>query len=344
MSSWALIISILILSFSAIAETIDYKPLPVEVRAGDRLLIRGFKGQVRVQSQAKAKNLSVKLRQINPDKNQMSPELKEVLDEWLFSVQRREQNIEVIVRSPQSKKVWSQMLVSGNMPSFMIEVTGPAIPLDIALKQGPVRVEDWTAPVSILANEGAVEVLGGNGDLKVSGQTGAISVKGRKGKVSLESYSGKILVSDNGGQLQLENFSGDSEVNKFEGPIQLSSTRGSAKVVNSKGRIEFFNGRGALKLESFEGAVKGVSEQGGLSLSLKGEPDVRVTTKEGNVFIAAANSGAYLNLGTSEGRIAGPSYLSSSQTPSLRLMQGRMRGNVKGQIYVRTEAGAIQVR
>ncbi|MCB0364857.1 MAG: DUF4097 family beta strand repeat protein [Bdellovibrionaceae bacterium] len=326
------------------AAVLDYKPLAMEVQKGDRLVIQGFEGRVKLvgNNRNNAKDIVINLKQDNPAN--MSAEGKAVLDEWLFSLQRKGEVIEVAIRSPQSKQVWSKLLMSGGMPQFYMEISAPPIPAEVTWRKGTVSIENWNDTLSVHVLEGETRVVGGKGEAQVVHQDGTLVLSGREGNVSVESFKGTLTVAKVKGKLDVENFSGTSRISDVDGQLNVTSTSGTMKISDSKGRLDFHNLRANLVIDDFSGELRGRNGAGSVSASVKGEADVRIHSKEGGVSLRLPNSAARVNLGTAEGNMALPNYLHVSRLPNLRWVRGRLRGDVKGSVYVRTNEGNIRLR
>lgn len=333
-----------LLCFSSLlrAEVINYNPLPVEVASGDQLRVRNFWGSIKLTNNEKAKQLLVKVKQDNP--SQPPSFAKSLMDEWALSIQKDGSVIEVVVRSPQGKADWRQYLIQGGAPKFDIEIIGPSLPATLSTKKGNVSVAKWQHRLNINAQEGNVKVENGNGDLNVVAPSGEVLILTQLGNVGVDSFSSQVKCRNIKGRLRVENFGGETDVGQVEGPLEIYASKGGTKVNQAKGGLEFYNGEGNFKVENLEGALKGKADRGPFIADLLGEVEVRIQAKDAPITISAPNSGASLNLGTKDGSFSVPSYLSSYETSNLKMVQGRMRGGVKGQIYVRTENGNIRVR
>lgn len=333
-----LILSVFSLSLSA--KTLTYKPLSLQVEKGDRLEISGFHGKVNATVVDNARGVTVQLKQINPDEGGAVD-----LDEWLFSMQKQGAVIQVHVRSPQSKATWSRMLANNSaQPKFEMTIQMPSIPVEVSWRDGDVVFKGLKDELKIYSHSGNVSVLDHHAAVQVNHQKGVVRLSSIKGDVDVDTYAGKVIVEGLEGALKLKNFSGCSSVVKVDGQVDYITYGGSLKVSGGKGRLEFSNEKGKVSLEKFEGRVRGVSEQGSLFATLVGNSNVRVTSKEGAVSLRMLNSSASVNAGSKEGVLNAPQYLRLTRLPNLRLVRGRLRGKNPGQVYVRTESGAIRIR
>lgn len=325
----------------ASAAMLEYKPLALETKATDQILIRGFDGDIRIQ-QAKGNQLVVKVRQETPERS--AGALKQSLDEWNFSLQRVDAGIEISVQSPQAREVWRQILQGGGTPKFHLEISAPARTLELAWRSGNVSLDNWGAKAYLSVMQGQIQVQGGAGDLRAIGQEVEVRVKGRTGKVEVESYSGKVILEDIKGPLEVEAFSGEASVSRCEGQITLRTFKAPLNVVGGKGRVEFETIRGPLKITNFSGDLKGVSDEAAVTAKLAGAGDVRVVTQGGPVSLDVPGSGASVSASSVEGAITGPPHMRADQMAGSRVMRGRLKGSSEGTIVVRTQTGSIRIR
>ena len=336
-----LILLLLALSQTARAGVMEFKPSAMETKPGDRLLIRGIDGDVRI-SAGKAAQIVVKVKQEIADNP--SSAVRQSLDEWNFSMQRGEAGIEVSVQSPHTKEIWREILKSGGGPKFHIEIVAPAMPLEMAWRAGQVTLENWSANAQISIQQGQIAVTGGTGDLKAIGQEADIRVKSRAGRVEAESFSGKVVVATVKGNVDVECFNGDASVQDVEGQISLKSFRSPITLSGGKGRIDFETIRGPIKISNFGGDLKGTSDEASVTAKIAGANEVRIVTNTGPVTLDLVNSGASVTATSVEGAITGPPHMRADQLAGQKMMRGRLKGGTDGSVVVRTQSGAIRIR
>lgn len=324
------------------ATVLNYKPLIMEVLPNDSLVIQGFEGGVKViAGPSKSKEIQIRLKQENPEK--LSAEAKSVLDEWHLSVQRKGDLIEVAIRSPQSKSIWSKLLLGG-IPQFYLEISAPAMPLEIAWRKGPVWIENWDTRMSVHLLSGGLSVVGGKGDARLSNGEGHIKVNDREGNLFIDSFKANLNATNCKGKMEISNFSGMTQMAKLNGHLFMNTSMGKVKLSGLVGRLDFENLDADLDLDGLQGEIRGQNREGSLSLDLKGEADVRIQSKEGPVSLRLPNSGASVNLGTAEGQLYVPNFLEVKRLPNLKWTRGRLRGEQPGSVYVRTIEGNIRIR
>lgn len=321
---------------------IDYKPLVIEVKPNDRLVVQGFEGTIKVEGKASgSRELSIRVKQENPAK--MSSEAKSVLDEWNFSLQRKGDIIEASIHSPQSKSNWSKLLMGG-VPQFYLEIAAPPVPLEISWRKGQVAIGNWSAPVSAHLLKGGLRLHGGKGEATLKNSSGELSVVEREGNILVDCFNSKVQLSNIKGKIDLENFTGETHVAGLEGGLHLVTTAGQAKIETLKGRLEFQNLRANLVIDKLSGELRGQSGGGSVTANIFGDADVRIQSKEGNVNLTLPNSGASVNVATAEGQLVLPTFLAVTRSPNLKSSKGKLRGEVAGSVFVRTTEGNIRIK
>jgi hypothetical protein len=328
-------IVIVIASIAALnvaAATLDFKPLAMPTKPSDRLIIRGFDGDVRLIS-GRGPEVVVKVR-----------EDSQVLEEWNFTLQRVEGGIELAVQSLHTKENWRTFLLSGGIAKFHLTVTAPDLPVDLAWRKGKVQADNWNGNLRLSLQEGQVEINGGKGDTRAIGQSIDIRVRRRAGNAVLETDDGKINVEDLSGNVDLEDFSGEIIAQKVEGELTLHTFKAPLAVTTGKGRLEFETIRGPVKVTGWTGDLKGVSDEASVTARVLQAGEVRVISGSGPVSLEVPNSGASLSVTSTEGGISGPSHLKSDQLAGARVMRGRLKGSAEGSIIVRTQSGPVRIR
>lgn len=327
---------------SSHAKSLTFQPVKMALETGDVVQIKGYKGAVELVSKPAVKDVTVEVVQITPDN--VSEEYKALLDEWQFQLRREGNIVHISVDGPTTKELWNQTLVSGVAPEFNLRVTLPSVPVEVNWGEGKIISNDHNGSLRVTQTKGDVLIAGGEGDLRVANQEGLIRVKNRAGSVDIDAYLAKVELESLSGQVQLENFTGESKVEKIEGALTVTSFRGTTKVASVKGRLEFKNGNSPLHIDDFQGELRGKSLQGPVFAEIRGEADVKVESQEGAVNLKLANSGAYVNLGTSEGSLLVPNFLKLTRSANQQIRTGRLRGSHGGSVFVRTTTGDVRVR
>lgn len=337
---------ILLLSFllniSANAAVLDFKPIGMEVKPNDKLSIVGFDGSVKLR-EVKGNQVSVKVRQENPDK--LTGVLKSTLDEWQVLMQRRGDTLEIHVKVPESKNTWSELMRGSSWPKFVLDISAPSMPLTLVWRKGSVKVDNWNSTLKLSVLDGEVVVQNGEGDMQLIHQTGEVKAISRKGKTELESFSGRVNIDGGSGSLKIENFAGETNVKGYDGNLDWRANRGVGRVSGGKGKMDFQTEKGTLTVADFQGDLRGQSTQGAVQADLISPSQVRITTTEAPVTLKVAGSGASVNLISEEGAIAAPNFLEKVSASAGKQVRGRLKsGTGEGQIFVKTTTGTIRLR
>ncbi|RME14296.1 MAG: hypothetical protein D6797_09170, partial [Bdellovibrio sp.] len=208
-----------------------------------------------------------------------------------------------------------------------------------------VVFQGWEGEGQVNLHEGKVLISDYKGAIKVYQYRGQVQVqKLEGGPVYLNAYKSQMKISRVKGDLHVHNFSGSTQVAQSEGRLELSSFEGRSEVKRLKGDFEFKGGRSIISAAFVEGAVTGSSLQGKISLTLKDKVRVRVRTEDAPVTLRLKKSGAWVNLGTEEGKLYVPDFLKLTRYAQLKLRQGRLRGGPSsGSVFVRTKNGDIRL-
>ena len=321
----------------------SYQPLAVPVESGDRLVISGYKGSVKLVADPQAKQMTVKLKHVTS--KGLPADLKETEDEWLFSLKRDEGKILAQVGSPVSKSVWAKFLAQPKfMPEFHLIVKGPSLPVVLSWQSGPIQIEGWQASMEMNLIDSKVSLSNSKGVMDLSQQTGALSVSSHEGPISVDTYDVAARFNGLKGDLIVKNFTGRTDVEKAEGKVEILSYSGQFEVNKGKGQINFESERGRIAVTGYEGDLNSETDIGSVRAVLVGKSRVKIKTRQGNVSLRMPNSGANVNVGTEKGYLNVPKHLRFTRLPNLRLMTGRLKGKNSGRVFVRTESGEIRLR
>lgn len=228
----------------------------------------------------------------------------------------------------------------------IIEISGPAIPLEVHLFEGQIQLNKWAKEALLHIQKGRITSRDGNGTLVAHSQSGEIQVLDHQGKLEVDAYKSLITVKNLNGDADLENFAGEIQVDKAKGFLALNQGQGNAKITASAGTLQFELSKGILNVQSFQGRVEGQTQEGPVNVSMATGAEVNVRSQAGRVTVhTPANSGAYLNLSSAEGDIYVPQYLKVGRDGSQKVLRGRLRGDTaKGSVVIRSQEGSIIIR
>jgi hypothetical protein len=318
-------------NLQAATAEVPLSPLQVTVQGGDKLIVRGFKGSFEYIVQEAMTTVVAEI------KNTIS-------EDFQLIFKREGSQIILVTEGPVSKSAWGQVLAQSTWPEQQIKLRGPSLPIELSWREGSIQIQNLLSSVQVTADKADIKILGGEGLTHLTAQEGAILVQQRKGEVKIDSYMAKVRAQDIDGRLDLENFAGETFVERVSGAVALTSFKGTTRVTGVSGQMEFKNGQSPLHIEKFKGELRGRSAQGAVYADILGDANVRLETQEGLVSLRLPDSGAWVNLGTSDGALAVPAFLKTTRLQTQQLRTGRLKGANKGTVFVRTASGDIRLR
>ena len=299
--------------FSGFAQAWQTRKFPAqEVKV---VQISGIRGKVNLKANKAATEFTMSFRFEGQNPS----------SDWNPTLRQESGKLILEIPGPSSRTDWHRMDSNGQAV-LHINLEGPSVPAALFWWDGDLNVLDWQAPLKVTNQKGTVKITGGEGEMRVSMVEGSLTVVKRKGNVQVDSYEAKLNLARMEGDMRIQNFVGRTFIQENKGELDISSFKGVSKVTKGEGQVNFSNGRGSLTIDKFEGQIRGKSDEGKVRVVVKGEADVRVRSKDGAISVKAPGSGAYVNAGTKDGRMAVPNYLKSTRYPNLRVATGRMRG------------------
>lgn len=335
---------------NADSREVKYKDYSIELREGDRVSVTGVKGSVRLVSSPRAllsasgsgpANGTLRVRKTISTK--APARALEGFDQWTYTVRREENVVRIESKGPDSKADWDAQMKAG-FPELIFELEAPAVPVEIALREGRMEAQNWKAPLSVHIVDGDVRLLKNEGALRVQVQRGQIRIDGHKGRVDVDGFNPKMQLANLDGDLNLDNFAGDSALQNLKGSLRLKAFSGQTVATQVDGACDFELGRGSLNLQGLDGGLRGQLDNGSISAKILGEPEVNIEAQEGSVSLnLPAGSGANVRLQTEGGILNAPPQLPTSRSSTQRFVQGRLAGSGKGSVFVKTRSGNVKV-
>jgi len=228
----------------------------------------------------------------------------------------------------------------------LIEVQGPAVPLEIHAFDGQIQLTKWSKEALIHVQKGRVVSKEGSGGILLHSQSGEIQVLDHQGRVEVDAYKANVTIRNLNGDANIENFSGETVIDKAKGFLSFNQGQGVTKILASSGTVQFEVIKGVLNIQNFQGRVEGQTQDGPVTVTMAPEGEVSLKSQSGRVTVQAPKeSGAALNLTTQEGDIVVPNYLKVNREGSQKSLRARLKGDAqKGSIFVRSQAGSIIIR
>ncbi|MGZ3772323.1 MAG: DUF4097 family beta strand repeat-containing protein [Pseudobdellovibrionaceae bacterium] len=302
------------------------------LKEGDRLVIVGFGAQVHINGDS-SNTLHV-------------TGLEDSVSEGAFTVARKNNIIEVKMNEYTGKRAWLNVSQHNPQQLRKIEISGGSIPTEISLRYGSVAVQKWSKDLKVNLTQGRFSSTGGSGLLRVYLQKGDTNIQEHVGKINLDSYGGNVALRNIQGDIEADVFSGQVQIEKNRGFLSLVTQLAHSKINQGSGTVQFENGKGSLNVQAFQGRVEGKSQEGSVTIAMAPDSETDVKSKSGKVNIQLPlNSGAHLNLLTTEGEIFVPAELKVSKIGTEKFVRGRLRGDAQGgSVFVRSQDGVISVK
>ena len=271
-----------------------------EVRDGDRLEVRNYKGSVRI---------------VGWDRKQLRIEADHPTDEEILLERRgskwllvptawRQDSDDFELRLPDVARV---RIVGVEPPPVDLKVSMPAaMGLVVESPRADISVEGVRGSLDVTTMLGDVTVDGGGTPMRLSSMIGRIEVRGARGRTTIEAATGSVEVRASAGELRVETTTGsvlledletvDVEVATLGGGIELLGvlTRGGQYDLSThSGDVE-------LALEGTPDAQFSVRAfRGSLVSDLLGEP----LPDEGRADFTLGDGSARVRLESFSGRI-----------------------------------------
>lgn len=327
------------------AREVKFKEYPLEISKGDRLVVLGVRGQVRLLPIAefgdKPASPVVRARKVTTDR---LGETNAIFDSLSFQTRKEGTTVFVEIKGLNTRQAYIEYAKPG-APELIFEIESPSTPAEIHFHSGNVMASGWKSSISVTLSEGKVSLTDGEGVARVLLTRGELQLNKHKGEAEIEIHGGKITLSNVQGDVRLHTFAVDSSVQQLTGVLKYRGKAGALNITKADGNFLFENGRGGIVATQLNGAVKGSTEDGAVNLQLAGETDVLVETDDGSVTVKPpGGTGALLRLSSEDGVIQAPESIRVPRVNGPKSVVGRLDGVPKGQITVRAKRGAIRIR
>ncbi len=343
----------LLLPLNANARDVKYKDFILQLHEGDRLNIVSIKGSVKVTPNSKllmpgisaalspaegaAGNGVIRVRKSGTGAAESN------FDSWTFSVRREGNIVRVEAKGPDGKNEWEQQIKSA-MPELHFEIDAPAVPLEIAQREGVVNVSGWKNSIHVQLVEGQTKFAKNEGSLRAQVQRGEVRIDTHKGRVEVDGFNPKVIATGIEGDTTLDNFAGETSVTTVKGNLQVTTFSGQTMAAKIGGSVDFQVGRGTLNLQDLTGSLRGKLDNGSLIAKISGEPEVNIESQEGGVSLdISPGASPTVRLQSEEGNLTAPGDLASSKQGANKVLAGRLNGGGNGSVIVKTKTGNVRV-
>jgi hypothetical protein len=305
------LLPLIFLAVPAHADKFAYPPQKISAEGIQEIKISGVKGRLVLNGRS-SKTYKIK---VSHSKNKR-------FEDWSLSVDRQGDSLVLEVFNVALGSQWRHSVRAELYPEFDIELEGPAVPTVISWREGQMSVSRWDSDVEASYLNGKFEadrmhgnlkVQAGDGRLKISNFEGTMTLKGEKGRVELSSVKGKVDLNWLQGVLRGEDLGGT---------LNLELPSGNASLKGVTGKLKATGGNSEWMVE---GTAPG---------------DLEVVTDSGPVKIRW-KGGAKLFLTSNTGAISVPKPFAVETREGLKVVEGVREKNPRGQVFVRTQSGAI---
>lgn len=334
--------SLLVFSSAHAAKEVKFKEYPFEIVKGERLVITGVRGSVKLIPLQPGKSPVVRAKKVLPDA--AKPGASQLFENLSFQVKKEGTVVTVEAKGISSRQEFIDASKPGQ-PELSFEIEAPSTPTEIHYHSGQIVASGWKDGLSVSMVEGKILTTDGEGVLRAILTRGELKVEKQKGNVEIENHGGKVTLANITGDVRLHSFSGEVSATSISGKMGFRAKAGSLNLTKLTGDLTFENGRGGIAGTAIEGAVRGSTEDGAINLQLAGDADLSLETEDGSVTVKApGGSGALLKLSSEDGPIFAPDSVKVPKVTGPKSVVARLDGAPKGQIIVRSKRGVIRIR
>lgn len=318
---------------------VRFKELPLDVRDGDRLIVIGWKGQLKIDG--KAKSNSIRAAKSTPDKQ------NPLFDALTFSTRRDDQSFIIEWKGPAKKEDLELWLKGPPDLSLELNVASRLSSVEIQWRDGSIQLSGIRVPVNVWGNDLSARAGDLDQRLAINAKKLEAKLDDIKGGLDVNFQTGHLFASKLDGDTHLTTFSGDITVTESAGSLSVRSNDGPVRLSKTVGSLEVDSMRAQISTNSHQGPVRGRIEEGSLSLDLSEEADVQLQSGKGTVSVKApSGSNAYVKVVTENGSVGLPDSVRLQPGGSgQRTYAGRLAGSgSKGTIQVSAKEGFVRVR
>ncbi len=298
------------------------------------LHIVGVKGSLKLHGKNHGSYLNLKVQHAN----------SRIFEDWQLSVDRRGNTLFLEVYNAASGKQWMNQVRAEFRPEFDIELSGPSLPTVVGWNEGKMEISHWNSDVEASILQGHVKVTGGSGALTLQSVNTGLTVRTHTGAIQIKGESGPIVLVGNHGALNLDWLRGPVSLWDCSGNMQIASQDSQVTVYGGGGELHLQLTKGLAKIDAFKGLVNGQSQQANWEISAAAPAVLNVTSKSGQVGLKWKTGGAKVFLTSRQGPIGftpKTKFLTATDGDGRKIVEGVRTGQIMGQVFIRTESGAI---
>ena len=316
-----------------------YPAQKLALKGVDTIQITGVKGHLALRGRAGENALNLKVRHSRGAR----------FEDWHLSIERRGKVLYIEVFNAAYGTQWRNSIRPELWPEFDIELEGASRPTTISWNEGKLDFNGWQADLDVAFLKGEAFSQNGRGHLSLQPVQAKVSVKGQRGPIRIKGDSGEVHLEKTLGPLDLNWLSGEISLVDCQGSIHVESRDSKLNVRGGGGVLEVSLDKGQGSVTDFVGKVRAHGERARWLVAAKAPSDVDIKSASGPVTLNWLAGGARVYLSSTLGTISQPpvpghltTWLHPSAREGRRVLEGRRTSKNMGQVFVRTDSGAIE--
>ena len=316
-----------------------FRDVSMPSQSGDRLEIRGLRGSVVVRAAVTgASEITVRGKKIEAAG----------VDSGVSFRLRREGN--AIALEPASTAATNKLnlieLARPGGPEFQFEVASPPMPLEIAWRQGSVRLEKWPADASIFLVDGDAQTSDTRGSLRMQISRGRGSIERHQGPIDAQAASAALIIDSAASSARVDSVAGAVDARGLRGALLARVGSGPITVNGGEGSLDIDATNGPVSIASWDGNARVRDDHAPISISFAAQPDAYLDSGDGAITVKLKPDwSAAVSARSDGGRVIAPEPLKViKQERGSESMTGRIPGLGAGQLTLTSKSGVIRIR
>ena len=301
-------------------------PLEMTVQEGDQILVQGLHAHVTLTG---APTSTLKVKGLG--------------DSFVF--ERKDGTLWIHAKESDNRKEWKDGLKEWERTKASLEISGPALPTEIHLRQGSVYLLKWNKDARVELREGSVHVAQSNGAFRLNLHKGEVVASDVGGRLNLDMYQGSVSLKQMNVDADLRLFGSSLNVDGGRGHWSVAASNANAKLAKFSGTLQLDLSKGSLSATAFQGRAEGQAGESSVTLAGLPETDVNLKSTNGRLQVSLPPAtGAFLNLATMDGELVGPPDVRVNRTATEKTIRTRYRGEGSLTVTLRSQDGNIVVK
>jgi ferric-dicitrate binding protein FerR (iron transport regulator) len=310
-----------------------YPPQKMAMDGIEEIRIQGVRGHLKMSARQHQSIASITIRHSRGKR----------YGDWYLSIDRHGKALVLEVFNVTMGNQWRRQIRDDVVPEFDIEYTGPARPVVAAWRQGPLEFRDWAAPLDVSTLKGSVHVVGGHGNVALQSTDAKVKIEKRNGEIKIHGDQGELTLTDIDGPVRASWVRGTFLFRHLKGRLRLDAEEGRLKLSGAPQATEIYLNRGSAEVHGARGTMKLMGKSSHWTVTASGGADVNVKSESGPVHVSWQNGGvhAFLNAMSASIRLPKKWLPKGLHRPHVR--EGQSASKALGQLFVRTQTGAISL-